>query len=39
MLILNELGKKRIREGEFVCVKIEEVLDYDLVGKVIRKGE
>lgn len=35
----NELGKKRIREGEFACVKIEEVLDYDLVGKVIRKGE
>lgn len=29
----NELGKKRIREGEIVNVKITETLDYDLVGK------
>ena len=35
----NELGKKRVREGEFVKVKIDEILDYDLVGKLIREGE
>ncbi|MBQ9510497.1 MAG: 30S ribosomal protein S12 methylthiotransferase RimO [Clostridia bacterium] len=29
----NALGKKRIREGELVNVKITETLDYDLVGK------
>lgn len=29
----NALGKKRIREGEIVNVKITETLDYDLVGK------
>ena len=35
----NELGKKRVREGEFVRIKIDEILDYDLVGKIIREGE
>ena len=32
----NALGKKRIAPGSFVDVKIEEAVDYDLIGKTIK---
>ena len=31
----NEIGKRRIRTGEFVNVKITETVDYDLIGKAL----
>ncbi len=31
-----ELGKKRITPGEFVNVKIDDVIDYDLIGDIVR---
>ena len=32
----NALGKKRIAPGSFVDVKIEEAVDYDLIGRTIK---
>ena len=32
----NALGKKRIAPGSFVEVKIEEAVDYDLIGKTVK---
>ena len=32
----NALGKKRIAPGSFVDVKIEEAVDYDLIGKTVK---
>jgi ribosomal protein S12 methylthiotransferase len=32
-----ELGKKRINPGEFVNIKIDDVIDYDLIGDIVRK--
>jgi len=31
-----ELGKKRITPGEFVNIKIDDVIDYDLIGDIVR---
>lgn len=31
-----EIGKKRIKPGEFVDVKIDDVVDYDLIGNIVR---
>ena len=31
-----ELGKKRIAPGEFVNIKIDDVIDYDLIGDIVR---
>ncbi len=31
-----EIGKKRIAAGEFVKVKIDETVDYDLIGDIVR---
>ena len=31
-----ELGKKRINPGEFVNVKIDDIVDYDLIGDIVR---
>ena len=31
-----EIGKKRIAPGEFVNVKIDDVIDYDLIGDIVR---
>ncbi len=31
-----ELGKRRINPGEFVNVKIDDVIDYDLIGDIVR---
>ncbi len=31
-----EIGKKRIAPGEFVDVKIDDVVDYDLIGDIVR---
>ena len=31
-----EFGKKRINPGEFVNVKIDDVIDYDLIGDIVR---
>ncbi len=31
-----EIGKKRINPGEFVNVKIDDVIDYDLIGDIVR---
>lgn len=31
-----EIGKKRISPGEFVDVKIDDVVDYDLIGNIVR---
>ncbi len=31
-----EIGKKRIAPGEFVNVKIDDVMDYDLIGDIVR---
>ena len=30
----NGLGKKKIAPGSFVTVEVEEVYDYDLIGKI-----
>jgi ribosomal protein S12 methylthiotransferase len=31
-----EIGKKRINPGEFVNIKIDDVIDYDLIGDIVR---
>ena len=31
-----EFGKKRINPGEFVNIKIDDVIDYDLIGDIVR---
>lgn len=31
-----EIGKKRIAPGEFVNIKIDDVIDYDLIGDIVR---
>ncbi len=31
-----EIGKRRINPGEFVNVKIDDVIDYDLIGDIVR---
>ena len=31
-----EFGKKRITPGEFVNIKIDDVIDYDLIGDIVR---
>lgn len=31
-----EIGKKRIAAGEFVNVKIDDVMDYDVIGNIVR---